>query len=203
MPRRRTRGCSLCMAALAGCSVMLAPPVRAQDARKVEQQLRDLEIATQQLVAEPLRGQDLRSPTFVEERLTDGELFFRLRDYVRASIILTDVVDNYPQHRAHSDALFLLGESLYAAKDYLGARTRLRQLIAKSHTETARPYASRALGRLIEIAIHTRDFDGVYGYFAQLATLPPQEIEAAQSYYPAKYPYNRASPPEHVTTGST
>lgn len=203
MRRRRTRECSLGLAALAGCSVMFAPVVRAQDARRLEQELRDLESATQQLVAEPLKGEGLRSPTYVEERLTDGELFFRLQDYVRASIILTDIVDNYPQHRAYPDALFLLGESLYAAKDYLGARTRLRQLIARADEQAFRPYASRALGRLIEIAIHTRDFDGVEGYFERLAKLPPQEVEAATAYYRAKYLYNRAVPSEDVTAGGS
>jgi TolA-binding protein len=197
------RQCSLGLAALAGCSVMFAPVVRAEDARKVEQQLRDLEISTQQLAAEPLRGQDLRSATYLEERLTDGELFFRLQDYVRASIILTDIVDNNPTARSYPDALFLLGESLYAAKDYLGARTRLRQLIARANEPQFRPYASRALGRLIEIAIHTRDFDGVDGYFAQLAKLPPQEVEAATAYYRAKYLYNSAVPTEDVTRGGT
>ncbi|HEY6877579.1 MAG TPA: tetratricopeptide repeat protein [Polyangiales bacterium] len=211
--RRRTRGRSarflraqathlaLGWAAIASCSMVLAPHARAQDARKLEQELRDLEIATQQLVAEPLRGQELRSATFVEERLTDGELFYRLQDYVRASIILTDIVDHYPQHRAYPDALYLLGESLYAAKDYLGARTRLRQLIARADEPSFRPYAAKALGRLIEIAIHTRDFDGVEGYFLALAKLPPQEVEAATAYYRAKYLYNKAVPTEDVTRG--
>lgn len=203
MRRRRTRECSLGLAALAGCSVVFAPIVRAQDVRKVEQQLRDLEISTQQLVAEPLRGQDLRSATYLEERLADGELFYRLQDYVRASIILTDIVDNYPTSKSYADALFLLGESLYSAKDYLGSRTRLRQLIARANEPAFRPYASRALGRLIEIAIHTRDFDGVDGYFAALAKLPPQEVEAATAYYRAKYLYNAAVPTDDVTRTGT
>jgi TolA-binding protein len=203
MRRRRTCQRSLGWAALAGCSVAFAPMASAQDARKVEQQLRDLEVATQQLVVEPLRGQELRSATFIEERLTDGELFYRLQDYVRASIILTDIVDNYPTAKSYQDALYLLGESLYSAKDYLGARTRLRQLIARSNEPAFRPFASRALGRLIEIAIHTRDFDGVEGYFAQLSKLPPQEVEATTTYYRAKYLYNRAVPTDDVVRGGT
>ena len=80
---------------------------------------------------------------------------------MRASVIFTDIVDNYPQHRAYPDALFLLGESLFAASDYLGARTRYRQIIEHADQPAFRPYVQRALGRLIEIAIHTRDFDGV------------------------------------------
>ena len=196
MLRRRTPGCWLVGAALAGASVVA--PVRAQEPRKLDQEIRDLESAAHQLLAEPLRIKDLRSATYVEERLTDGELFYRLQDYVRASIILTDIVDNYPQHPATGDALFLLGESLYAAGDYLGARTRLRQLIERADESAFRTHASRALGRLIEIAIHTHDFDGVDSYFERLSRLPPQEVEGATSYFRAKYLYNKALPAEET-----
>jgi TolA-binding protein len=203
MRRRRTRECLLGLAALAGGSVVFATGVRAEDAHSLEADIRDLETATQRVAAEPLRRQDLLSPTHVEERLTDGELFYRLKDYVRASIILTDVVDNYPNHGAVPDALYLLGESLFSAGDALGARTRLRQLIAKADQAAYRPYASRALGRLIEIAIRTRDFDGVEGYFDRLKQLPPQEVAAATAYFRAKYLYNKAVAFEDVTRGGT
>lgn len=176
----------------------LGSDASAQDAGRVSQELADLEAATQQLLADPLRRRDLRSKTYVEERLTDGELFYRLQDYVRASIIFTDIVDNHSNHRAAPDALFLLGESLFRAGDYLGSRTRLRELINRADTPGYRPYVSRALGRLIEIAIHTRDFEGVEQYFESLSRLPPREVEAATSYYRAKYLYNRAVPTEEV-----
>ena len=203
MQRRRTRECSLGVAALAGLCVVQAQAAHAQDARKIERELRDLETDVRALVAEPLTKDSTRTATYVEERLTDGELFYRLQDYVRASIILSDIVEHYPNHRAYPDALYLLGESLYSAKDYLGARTRLRQLIARADEANFRPYASRALGRLIEIAIHTRDFEGVESYFERLARLPPQEVEAATTYYRAKYLYTRAVPTEDVTRGGT
>jgi TolA-binding protein len=204
MLRRRTRECLLVVAALAGgSSVVSVSSVRAQDLRTLETELRDLESATQQTVVTPLRQRDLQSATYVEERLTDGELFYRLKDYVRASIILTDVVDNHPQHPAVADALFLLGESLYSAGDHLGARTRFRQLIGRAEEPAFRPFASRSLGRLIEIAIRTRDFDGVEGYFERLSRLPPQEVEAATSYFRAKYLYNKAVAAEEVTRGGT
>jgi TolA-binding protein len=204
MLRRRTREGLLLVAALAGgSSIVSASGVRAQDLRKLETDLRDLESATQQVSMTPLRAKELHSTTYVEERLTDGELFYRLKDYVRASIILTDVVDNYPQHPAVADALFLLGESLYSAGDYLGARTRFRQLIGRADETPFRPFASRSLGRLIEIAIRTRDFDGVEGYFERLSRLPPQEVEAATTYFRAKYLYNKAVAVEDVTRGDT
>jgi TolA-binding protein len=201
MRRRPRREGLLFAAALVGSSATSLTPARAQDAQRLEQELRDLESQFEELAREPVRAPTTRSATYVEERLTDGELFFRLQDYVRASIILTDIVENYPQHPAMPDALFLLGESLYSAGDYMGARTRLRQLIARADEPAFRPYASRALGRLIEIAIHTRNFDGVEGYFERLSRLPPQEVEAATAYYRAKYLYNKAVSSEEVTRG--
>jgi tetratricopeptide (TPR) repeat protein len=184
-----------CIAALVGG---LAAPVEAQNLEQIAREVTDMEGDTAQLLQQPLRRDQRRSATYVEERLTDGELFYRLQDYVRASIIFTDIADNYPTHRAYPDALFLLGESLFRAGDYLGSRTRFRQLISRSSEPVFRPYLQRALGRLIEVAIHTRDFDGVDDYFAQLSRIPPSEVEATTSYFRAKYLYNRAVPTEDV-----
>lgn len=187
---------------LAAIAMLLAPAVAgAQDMDAVSREVVDIEGDAARLLDSPLRRSRLRSPTFVEERLTDGELFYRLRDYIRASIIFTDIVENYSSHRAFPDALFLLGDSLFRAGDYLGARTRFRELIGHSGEPAFNPYVQRALGRLIEIAIHTRDFDGVEGYFQQLSRIPPSEIEAATNYFRAKYLYNRAVPTEDVIRG--
>ncbi|MGF1467785.1 MAG: tetratricopeptide repeat protein [Sandaracinaceae bacterium] len=181
-----------------GVALASSSPALAQGVSSVTREVVDLEGETARLLREPLRRSRMRSATFVEERLIDGELFYRLQDYVRASIIFTDIVDNYPRHRAYPDALFLLADSLFRAGDYLGARTRFREVIQHSEEAPYRPYVQRALGRLIEIAIHTRNFDGVEGYFARLSRIPPSEIEATTAYYRAKYLYNRAVPTEDV-----
>lgn len=183
-------------------SVAIAPaPLAAQSVDGVTREVVDIEGDVSRLLEQPLRRSRLRSPTYVEERLTDGELFYRLQDYVRASIIFTDIVENYARHRAYPDALFLLADSLFRAGDYLGARTRFREVIDQGDGPGFRPYVQRALGRLIEIAIHTRDFDGVERYFAQLSRLPPSEIEATTNYFRGKFLYNRAVPTEDVLRG--
>jgi TolA-binding protein len=158
----------------------------------VGRELTEVDAAAQQLAKSPLQRSQLHSPTHVEERLTDGELFYRLQDYVRASVIFTDIVDNYPQHTAFPDALFLLAESLFKANDFLGARTRYRTIIERADQNAYKPYVQRALGRLIEIAIHIHDFDGVDDYFTRLSKLPPSEVEAATNYFRAKYLYSVA-----------
>ena len=186
--------------AVAALLIGLASPqlAAAQDLASIGRQVTELEAQARKLAKVRLRATNQRSPTFVEERLTDGELFYNLQDYVRASIIFTDIVDNFPRHRAYPDALFLLADSLFRAGDHLGARTRFRQIIERSDEQQFRPFLQRALGRLIEIAIHTRDFEGIEQYFERLSRIPPTEIEAATAYFRAKYLYNRAVPTDEI-----
>ncbi|GAB4205572.1 MAG: hypothetical protein OHK0013_21600 [Sandaracinaceae bacterium] len=188
---------AIVVAITALCSTLSAT-AQAQDLDAITRETTTIEGQVDALLREPLEERGRRSPTYVEERLTDGELFYRLRDYVRASIIFTDIVDNHADHAAYSDALFLLADSLFRAGDYLGARTRFREVIARSQDPRFRPFVQRALGRLIEIAIHTRNFDGIDEVFRQLSSLPPAEVEAATAYFRAKYLFSRAVPAEDV-----
>jgi tetratricopeptide (TPR) repeat protein len=176
------------------------PPVLAEDVEAIKISLGDIETQVLQLSTAPLTRSKLPSATYVEERLTDGELFYRLQDYVRASIILTDIVERYPNHASYPDALFLLGDSLFRAGDYLGARTQFAVLIKNADDTRFHPYLQRALGRLIEIAIHTRDFSGVDQYFERLNRLPPSEVEAATTYFRAKYLYSISIPQDDDAT---
>ena len=181
-----------------GLLASAAPEVAAQDLGDANRTVSDLESDTQRLMADPVRRHDLKSKTFVEERLTDGELYLRLEDYLRAAILFTDIVEHYPTHRAYPEALFLLGESLFFAGDYLGARKRYAEVIDRSADPTFSPYLQMALSRLIEIAIHTRDFRDVDGYFVRLEALPSSTLSATTAYFRAKYLYNRAVPIEDV-----
>jgi tetratricopeptide (TPR) repeat protein len=149
-------------------------------------------------MAQPVDAQDLKSDTFVEERLTDGELYLRLGDHLRAAILFTDIVQHYPTHRAYPEALFLLGESLFLAGDYLGARKRYAKVIDRSSEPAFSPYLQMSLSRLIEIAIHTRDFRDIDRYFATLEALPSASLSVTTAYFRAKYLYNRAVPVDDI-----
>jgi len=177
---------ALTIAMLAGTPAWAQPGLR-----RVERAVDELNETATGLSGTFLRETDSRSPQYVETRLTDAELFYRLRDYTRASIMFLDLVENYPDHPAFPDALFHLADSLFLAGDYFGARSHFRQILDRSNEGRFRPYVQRSLGRLIEIAIHTRDFAGVDDYFARLNQLPPGEIEASTNYVRAKYLYFR------------
>jgi TolA-binding protein len=175
-----------------------AGPARAQGFEGLNAALVDVEGEAAALLGAPVPLDPPLSPTHVEERLTDAELSYRMHDYERAAMLLTDLVDRYPEHPAHPDALFLLGESLFQAGDSYGARTRLRELIGHVGEAGYRPYLDRALGRLIDIAIRTRSFDEVEGYFELLAQDPSLAAEASTAYFRGKYLYNRAIEPAIV-----
>ncbi|MEO0323138.1 MAG: tetratricopeptide repeat protein [Myxococcota bacterium] len=187
--------------ALATSLVALAPLLTAslavaQSLDRINAELSDMEGRLDAAEREPLTVETRRDANYLERRLTDGELYFRLQDYLRASIIFTNIVENYPGTQSYPDALYYLGESLYQAGDLLGARTRFRSLLERAEEPGFGPYVQRTLGRLIEIAIRLRDFDGVEGYFQALSRLPSTEVEATNAYYRAKYLYNRAVPSE-------
>lgn len=175
-----------------------APRAASQDLTQANRQLSELESDADRLLSYPVRATDKKSDTFVEERLTDGELYLRLEDYLRAAILFTDIVDHYPTHRAYPEALFMLGESLYFAGDYLGARKRFAKVIDRSGEAAFAQYLQASLSRLIEIAIHTRDFRDIDGYFDRLDALPSPTLTVTTAYFRAKYLYNRAVPIDDI-----
>ena len=183
---------------LAGILAFPVPRAAAQDLTQANRELSDLESDAQRFMSRPVRANDMKSDTFVEERLTDGELYLRLDDYLRAAILFTDIVEHHPTHRAYPEALFLLGESLFLAGDYLGARKRYALVIERSSDPAFAPYLQMSLSRLIEIAIYTRDFDDIDSYFARLEALPSESLSVTTSYFRAKYLYNRAVPVDDV-----
>ncbi len=134
-----------------------------------------------------------RGPS-VEERFAEAELQYRLRDYSHASILFTDIVENYPNSPAYPQGLFLLGDSLYLAGDRYGARTHFRQVLEHANDPVFRPFIQRALGRLIEIAIRLNDYRGVDQYFQRLGQIAPSEVEAHTAYVRGKYLFLRTNP---------
>lgn len=189
--RRRIDG-PLALALAAIVLIPLPQVAQGQDAARAERELSELESDAERLLLQPVSTSDRKSDTFVEERLTDGELYLRLEDYLRAAILFTDVVDHYPTHRAYPEALFLLGESLFLAGDYLGARKRYAAVIERGNEAVFEPYLQPSISRLIQIAIHTQDFDDIDSYFAKLEAIPSASLTVTTTYYRAKYLYSRA-----------
>jgi tetratricopeptide (TPR) repeat protein len=127
-------------------------------------------------------------PDIADRRVLDAQVLISLKNYEEAATILLDVVEKYPNTRAHDDATVLLGEALFASRDYYSARRYLRQAVAKN---TGSKSEQAALQRLVEISLRTGDYDDVDGYLARLANLPPHLVEPTVPYVRGKYFYFR------------
>jgi len=127
-------------------------------------------------------------PDIADRRVLDAQVLYSLKNYEEAATILLDVVEKYPNSRAHDDALVLLGESLFQARDFYSARHYLQEAVAKN---TGSKQEQQALQRLVEISLRTGDFDNVDSYLARLQNLPANLMEPATPYVRGKYYYYR------------
>ena len=99
-----------------------------------------------------------------EQRLNDGQSLMLLKDYVRAAIVLHNLVENkrYQKHAGYIDAVYNLGEALFYNKNYIDARKYYR--IALESTKANRAYRKTAMVRLMQIALRIKEFDKVDSY---------------------------------------
>jgi len=132
-----------------------------------------------------LGADGFKSRHYAEERLIDGENFYRLKDYQRAAIIFMDIIESYSGHAAYPDALYYFSDSLFLSRDFFGARQWFSRLLDESGKPGMARFRLDAVGRLIEIAIHLNDFDGVEKYFQMLGQNP----DAEAYYIKGKYLY--------------
>jgi tetratricopeptide (TPR) repeat protein len=124
-----------------------------------------------------------------DRRVLDAQVLYSLKNYEEAATILLDVVEKYPNTRAHDDALLLLGESLFQARDLYSAKHYLQEAVSKN---TGSKQEQQALQRLVEISLRTGDFDNVDGYLTRLQNLPPNLMAPATPYVRGKYYYYRS-----------
>jgi len=107
------------------------------------------------------------TPAFqMERRLADGRLLYLLGDYVRASIVFLDIVENAtdPGSMAVRNARYFLAESLFESHNLVPARGYFRE-VADDRTHEHR---EDALRRLLEISFMTRDFSEVEDLYDEL-----------------------------------
>ena len=177
---------------MAATRAAMAQPHIEEAARRVI----EIEAEAGQLLGSSVRREELRSRTYVEERIAEGEVQMELGDPLRASIIFTDLVENHSNHRAAPDALYLLAESLFRAGDLFGARRNFRDLTERAErAERDRAYGGRvdqAIGRLLEIALKTRDFRGIEEEIARLDRSSASVVGGSSTYYRGRYLYGVA-----------
>lgn len=107
------------------------------------------------------------TPAFqMERRLADGRLLYLLGDYVRASIVFLDIVENAsdPDAMAVRNARYFLAESLFESHNLVPARGYFREVA----NDRSHEHREDALRRLLEISFMTRDFTDVEDLYDEL-----------------------------------
>jgi tetratricopeptide (TPR) repeat protein len=168
-------------------TVTLLPAARlsAGEFEDASAKLADMEDRVRSISGE-FRGDAPIDPAIAMRRVVDAEMLFKLKNYSEAATILLDVVEKYPTAQGYDDALVLLGESLFQEKDYKSARHYFELAVKKN---TGSRLEQRALQQLIEISLHTEDFDHVDDYLKRLENIPLGQLEPSVPYVRGKYAY--------------
>lgn len=127
----------------------------------------------------------------VEERLANGELLYRTKDYARAAVVFSEILEEFPNTPSYPDALWLRGETFYEQKEYLSARRDYRELVLHGQEPRFNPYLPKALARLIDVCLRIDDIKGLEEVFAKIDQLPPAQVDAALLYAKGKGLYFR------------
>ncbi len=122
-----------------------------------------------------------------EQKLANGELLYRMNDYGRAIVVLSEVLEAYANTPSYPDALWLRGETYYAAHDYLAARRDYRMLVDRGSEPRFQAYFGRALARLVDVALRLNDPpETLAPIFEKFNQVPPAQIDAGLLYAKGK-----------------
>ena len=97
-----------------------------------------------------------------EQRVANGELLFRSKDYARATVVFGEILEEFPDTPSFPDALWLRGETFYAAKEYLSARRDYRLVVQRGSEGRFQPYFGKALARLVDVSLRTNDLSLIH-----------------------------------------
>jgi TolA-binding protein len=107
------------------------------------------------------------------QRIADAVLLMGAKDYNRAIVVLNEVIEKYPDHpTAYADALSMLGESYFRAKQYYSARRSFKEIVDKSGDPRFQQYVPKALGRLVDVTMRIKDYDKLDAIFASMSKVP-------------------------------
>ncbi len=129
-----------------------------------------------------------------EQRLSNGELLFRMKDYNRASVALSEILEEFPNTTSYPDALWLRGETYYAQRDYLAARRDYREIVDHGSEPRYQTYFGKALARLVDVSMRLNDPPESLGpIFEKFNQVPPAQVDAALLYAKGKGYYRQGS----------
>ncbi|MCK6550385.1 hypothetical protein L6R52_31400 [Myxococcota bacterium] len=171
-PMKKLRSAALAVALAAAPGVAGAQgvePIAAEDAATIANEV-DGDLAKMRRDLDEV-GKGFAAPvptevSRVDRRLSEGEIHFMLGDWLRASIVLLDVVED-PSAKAHpkfDECQYLLAESMRRSKNYGGARAYHEELLPRAQGERLKD----VVFALLEIASATDRYENVDHYIERL-----------------------------------
>jgi len=99
----------------------------------------------------------------LEARYNDGRVAYHLERYNHAASLLHSVVADpeFSSFGSRREGIFMLGDSLYRVRNYIGARRQFRELLDSGPGE----YYEESAARLLEMAYELRDFSTLDSLF--------------------------------------
>ncbi len=129
-----------------------------------------------------------------EQRLATGELLYRMKDYTRASTVLSEIIEEFPNTVSYPDALWLRGETYYARQDYLAARRDYRLIVDHGAESRYTTYFGKALARLVDVSLRLNEPpEALASIFEKFNQVPPSQVDAALLYAKGKAYYRQGS----------
>ena len=123
----------------------------------------------------------------VEQRLADGELLYRLHDTGRAVVVLSEILEAYPDTPSYADALWLRGETFYSAHDYLAARRDYQALVDHGSQARFRAYFGRSVARLVDVVLRLNEPpESLASILQKLSAVPADQLDAGLLYAEGK-----------------
>ncbi|MCK5688174.1 tetratricopeptide repeat protein, partial [Myxococcota bacterium] len=140
-------------------SLLASPLAQGQEIQQIANAVSAVGLKLKTLTEEYLTPQKIGGFRPFSERLTDAEILYLLGDYMRASLVLYEIVDHGEYRREHyySKAVYLLAESLYQIKHNLAARNYFQQLVQLRDER----HLKDAVLRLIQLADRTHHWEGL------------------------------------------
>lgn len=92
-----------------------------------------------------------------EQKLIQGELLLKGKDFYRAVVILSSVIEGYPGTRSAADATWLRAEAYYQNNEWLSSRRDLKKIVAGLRDPKFAQHSALALGRLVDVALRLDD----------------------------------------------
>jgi tetratricopeptide (TPR) repeat protein len=129
-----------------------------------------------------------------EARLANGELLLRMKDYGRATVVLSEILEEFPNTPSYPDALWLRGETYYASHDYLAARRDYRALVDRGMEPRFQAYFGKSLARLVDVSLRLNDPpETLAPIFEKFNQVPPAQIDAGLLYAKGKAYFRQGS----------